>query len=382
MKKIISIVSIIVFIITVPVLIYFGVGKIQQMRSKAAPASALSVRPASGLTNFNVGDKINVNVYINTSDGTNQNTVNLAEVILNYDQNILETSVAKIVEGNFFPKDRGGTMKDDVTSVGDGKIHFVSYTSTSQGGEGILATIEFTALAAGSTTIDFDQTNSQVIGLPDRGNVLSDFGALNLTIGSAGTSTTPTPTVTGAASSPTPTTTGTASSPTPTVTGAHSPTPTVTGQHSPTPSPTGSSNPTSSPTPTPTTAPGSTPNLTVTSLSEGATTSDNTPTLTGTSKAGSTITLHFDTTTEVVTANSSGVWTYTPTTALSEGQHTVTITETATDGTTRSAQRTFTVLTSAPPTSGSVETTLLILGIAVLFLTIGGGLTIVGRREY
>ncbi|TYZ38976.1 hypothetical protein C2U34_26665, partial [Ralstonia solanacearum] len=64
-------------------------------------------------------------------------------------------------------------------------------------------------------------------------------------------------------------------------------------------------------------------------ITAGGSTNDATPTLTGTAEANSTISI-FDGSTLLgtVTADASGNWTYTPTTALADGSHSFTATAT------------------------------------------------------
>ncbi|MBG0889104.1 Ig-like domain-containing protein, partial [Burkholderia sp. 9773_38] len=68
-------------------------------------------------------------------------------------------------------------------------------------------------------------------------------------------------------------------------------------------------------------------------LTTGATTDDTTPTLAGTAEAGSTVNVYDGTTLlGTTTADPSGNWTFTPTTGLGEGAHSLTVTATDTAG--------------------------------------------------
>ncbi|WP_224240615.1 adventurous gliding motility protein AgmC [Hyalangium gracile] len=83
----------------------------------------------------------------------------------------------------------------------------------------------------------------------------------------------------------------------------------------------------------------------------GSTTSDNTPTYTGTAEPNSTVTVYVDgNLVGTTTANASGDWSFTPTTALPDGQHTVyaTATDAANNVSPNSNTNTFIVDTTPP----------------------------------
>jgi hypothetical protein len=89
----------------------------------------------------------------------------------------------------------------------------------------------------------------------------------------------------------------------------------------------------------------------VSTPADGSTTNDTTPTYTGTAEPNSTVNLIIDGGTPVtVPVDASGNWTYTPTTALADGPHTVEATATDAAGNTgaTSPTNTFTVDTVAP----------------------------------
>jgi len=99
---------------------------------------------------------------------------------------------------------------------------------------------------------------------------------------------------------------------------------------------------------------------------DGSVTSDNTPTYSGTAEAGSTVNIFVDgASVGTTTANAAGAWSFTPTTALADGQHTVRATATDAAGNTsaNSNTNTFTVDTTPPaapvvltPADGAVIT--------------------------
>ncbi|MDA5565481.1 Ig-like domain-containing protein, partial [Cobetia sp. MMG027] len=94
-------------------------------------------------------------------------------------------------------------------------------------------------------------------------------------------------------------------------------------------------------------------------LADGDSTNDATPTLTGSAEAGSTVTLtHNGEEIATITADTNGSWTYTPTTALTEGDQTfsVTATDAAGNVSAASADFTLTVDTTAPGAPVLTET--------------------------
>ncbi|WP_176493873.1 Ig-like domain-containing protein, partial [Cobetia sp. 5-25-4-2] len=94
-------------------------------------------------------------------------------------------------------------------------------------------------------------------------------------------------------------------------------------------------------------------------LADGDSTNDATPTLTGSAEAGSTVTItHNGEVIATVTADTNGSWTYTPTTALTEGEHvfSVTATDAAGNESAPSADFTLTVDTVAPNAPVLAET--------------------------
>ncbi|MCW5155909.1 Ig-like domain-containing protein, partial [Burkholderia cenocepacia] len=97
-------------------------------------------------------------------------------------------------------------------------------------------------------------------------------------------------------------------------------------------------------------------------LTTGATTDDTTPTLAGTAEAGSTVSVYDGTTLlGTTTADPSGNWTFTPTTDLGEGAHSLTVTATDTAGNVSVPSTAFdlTIDTTAPaiPTVNATDGT-------------------------
>jgi len=97
------------------------------------------------------------------------------------------------------------------------------------------------------------------------------------------------------------------------------------------------------------------PTVAVTAPAEGAQTNDTTPAYSGTVEAGATVVITVD---GVVLGNATvtgNTWTFTPTTPLAEGPHTVTATATDAAGNTATDSNTFTVDTT-PPAAPVVST--------------------------
>ncbi|MDH2289629.1 Ig-like domain-containing protein, partial [Cobetia sp. 10Alg 146] len=93
-------------------------------------------------------------------------------------------------------------------------------------------------------------------------------------------------------------------------------------------------------------------------LADGDSTNDATPTLTGSAEAGSTVTItHNGEVIATVTADTNGSWTYTPTTALTKGDQTfsVTATDAAGNESAASSEFTLTVDTTAPGAPTLIE---------------------------
>ena len=95
-------------------------------------------------------------------------------------------------------------------------------------------------------------------------------------------------------------------------------------------------------------------------LDAGETTNDATPTLNGTAEPGSTVTIRLDgNAIGTALVDSNGAWTFTPTTPLSEGPHTLTAVTTDAAGNISAASGGFTLTVDVtPPTAATIETAL------------------------
>lgn len=230
-KKIIAIIVLILILVSIPLTIYL-VKRQQELRLKAAPATVLSVSPAT--VEKTVGDIFNINIQIDTGD----NQVVGADLYLSFNSLVLEALT--ITPGGFFDSPQELTKNIDNQT---GKIVYSLGSFTPKQGLGILASISFKAKSEGTSSLAFDSGTS-VAGIGETEALQNTIpGSITVVVAEA----TPTPT-------PTPTPTSPPGTPTPTPTSPPGTTPTPTSEPTPTPtSGTGGPGPTSTPTPTPTT---------------------------------------------------------------------------------------------------------------------------------
>lgn len=307
MKKVLLLVAAVFLLLAIPATVFL-VAQRQELRKRAAPATTLSLAPATNTKN--VGDTFTLEVKIDTGE----NQVVAAEMQITFDPEKLEAQ--SITNGSLFPN----ILTSGVVDRGTASIS-VGAQSSSQPvrGTGTAAVLRLRALAAtGDTpvTVRF-APNTFVSGLGEAGqNILVGSNPARVTIGGTGT----------AATTPFPT---------------------------PTLEATGSGTATSSA-------------VRVESPANNASVTDDQPTLRGKAPAGSTvtITIYSDPITATVTADANGNWSYTPTTPLSDGPHNV-VASVLVAGQTQSATSSFVVAAgggsstqSATPIAGSVENTL------------------------
>ncbi len=118
-----------------------------------------------------------------------------------------------------------------------------------------------------------------------------------------------------------------------------------------------------------------TPTVSVSSLYSGQTINNDTPTISGTTTPNAKVVVTIQSTPQTITtyADTSGNWTIQPSVPLANGTHTITIVATGTGGQAVTETLNFSVDTTATasattPTTGTAETTLMVLGVAVLLL--------------
>lgn len=330
MKRVVFIVVSVLILLAIPVTVYL-VRQRQELRKKAAPATTLSLTPAT--VTKQVGETFSLEVTIDTGE----NQVVAAEVHLIFDPDKLEAQT--ITNSTLFPN----ILTSGVVDRGTASITVgAADVKTPIKGGGTVAVARFKALAGTTSPISvrFAQ-NTFVGGLGE--------GSTNVLVGS----TPATVTVTGAATvTPTATPSGSLLS--------TSPTPTLIA--------TGSAQATSSA-------------VQIVSPGTSSSVSTTTPTIKGKAPPGSTVTLTVYSTpqTIVVKADSSGNWSYTFSTPLDTGPHNVVASATDTSGQTQTATTSFVVAAgasgaatqSAIPVSGNISWTYILIASGLLLLATG-----------
>lgn len=326
-KKIIGLLIFLFLLVAIPVSV-FVVRQQQELRKKAAPATTLSISPAS--LSKSPQETFSINVLIDTGE----NTVSAADLVITFDSSKLQAQ--SIMAGDFLTTVLvGGSVTESSASITLG-----SPPATPKQGTGILATVAFKVIGtSGSSQIGFG-SGTQVAGVGEQGNVLVGTTPGNIMIIAEG--------------EPTPT-----------------PTPTLPPDVTPTPSPTSPP-----PTPTPGTGGGST-GPSIVDPASGAVVNSNQPLIQGKGAPGSTVTVVIystDPITGIVTVDASGNWSYTPSSPLADGSHTINVTQQDLGGSTQTTSSTFTVQTGAVPVSGNATVTLWLLAAGVFTLLLGFGL--------
>jgi hypothetical protein len=355
MKKVFLFIGIGLTLLAIPATVFF-IGQQKDIRTRAAPASTLSLTPAT--QTVNIGDTLKLDVDIDP--GTNQ--VVSANIYLSYDSSKLEAQT--ITNGSNAPR----VLTSGIIENGTASIK-VGAASTTQPitARGTIAVITFTAKGVtgnfSPAQVQF-ASNTFVGGIDETtANVLVGTVPAKITINNPNTNTTGTNFASESA--------GLALATTPTDTPTITVTPTLT----------------ITPTLTPTIAASDSANASASALQIFAPTDDNAtataqPVIRGTAPPGSTVTIviHSDTAqTVTVTADANGNWVYTPTTPLDSGPHTIVASAQNTDGTTQTTTATFVVAgageagasESAIPISGNVETTLVLLIAGILLIASG-----------
>ncbi len=335
MKKIFLYVVVGLLLIAIPATIFI-LGRQRDTRARAAPATTLSLLPAT--QTVKVGDD-KVKVTVQMDPGANQ--VVTATIYLVYDTTKLTATGA--TNGANAPRIlNSGKFENGTASISVGAASNAQPIAS----PGPVAVFTFTA-KAGTTaispaTIQF-ASNTFVGGLNEP--------TANVLVGTTGAKITINDTNAAAASLDVgPTATPTA-------------TPIATPTATPPPAATQSA-------------------ILITSPTENTSSSPQ-PTITGKAPPGATVTLviRSNAITVTVTADANGNWTYTPATPLESGPHNVLASVLTAAGTTQTANTSFVVVgaglgggsasDAAVPVSGNVETTILLLVIGVLLIGSG-----------
>jgi len=344
MKKIFLYVAIGLLLLAIPATIFF-LGQQRDIRTRAAPATTLSLTPTD--QTVNVGDT-NVKVTVQIDPGPNQ--IVSADIYLTYDATKLTATGA--TNGSSAPR----ILNSGVFENGTASIR-VGAASNAQpiASPGPIAVFTFTAksgtTALSPASISF-AANTFIGGLNEStANVLIGTKGAKITITDTNTATQ------SLAASPTATPTATLTS-------------TLTPTLTPTKAASQSGEATSSA-------------LTIVSpVTNGNVSTE--PVIQGKAPAGSTVTIviHSTQQTVTVTTDANGNWSYTPTTALDAGPHSVVASVLTAAGTTQTATTSFVVVASAGmgggtssdtamPVSGNVETTILLIGLGLVLLVSG-----------
>lgn len=238
-KKIFAIIILLLILASIPIGVYL-VKRQQEIRLRAAPATVLSLTPATG--EYDVDETFTINVSVDTGE----NLIVSADIILNYDPLILKG--LSVTRGSFLENIQ---EIQNIIDNDTGKIIYSIYTANENAkqGTGTLASISFEGKAAGTSSVVFD-SQCAVYGLGEYQDVLVDTVPGSYTIAAAAPTATPTP-ITSPTETPTPTPGGETptESPTPTPTGGVGG-PEATATPTSTPTPTTAAGTTSTPTPT------------------------------------------------------------------------------------------------------------------------------------
>ncbi len=355
-KKITAVIVLFLILVLIPLTVYL-VRKRQELRSRAAPATVLSVSPA--VVTKKVDDTFQINVQISTGD----NQIVGTDLSLSFNSLVLEATT--ITPGGFL--DNPQELKKTIDNQ-TGKIIYSLASFNSKKGTGTLASINFKAKDKGTSSLVFNSGTS-VAGIGET-EALQNTLSGSITITGSETSSTPSPTP---SSSP---------SPSPTPGGSATPTsnPTATPTATPSPTPGGQGGPNPTPTPTPTSSLLQT-STTISYPTAGATVTAAKPTFSGKTipKAVVKITVNSPLLTATVTADAAGNWSYTATTSLPNGSHTVTIeAKDPTTNQTVTKSSSFTILTGQKTATSASEVvagnsipTILLLTVGLFLLVLG-----------
>jgi len=351
MKKVVLFIICGILLIGIPLAVYL-VGKNTEIRKRAAPATTISLSPSQ--VTKRADETFSLEVKIDTAD----NQVATVQLQIVFDPASLQA--VNITNGALAPTIR---VSGKVDETGKATITVGARDATHPiTGTGTVAILTMKTLAAAATpvTVQFSPSPDTFI------NALGE-GENNVLTGSAGATVTILEAVGGVSE------TGALGTPTPTPTSSLTPTPTIEQNQT----------------------------LQITSPANNADLATDMPTFGGVASPGATITLTIQSTpqTVVVTADANGNWTYTPTTPLEEGQHTISaLTTDPATGASQTSTTSFVVAaggdTTAEPSSGSavaasgsavpetgtVETTFILITIGVLIF-LGGALLPVFTRH-
>ncbi len=341
MKKIFLYVVIGLILLAIPATVYL-VGQQQDIRKRAAPATTLSLSPATNTKQ--TGDTFKLNVDIDPA--TNQ--VSTVKVYLTFDPTLLEATA--MTNGASAPRVlNSGVVQSGTASITVGAASNAQPIATR--GTVAVVTLKAKAGTGGAPTSVQFASNTFVGGLNDAtANVLAGTEKAEVTIGGTPPATVTTPTATASATPKVTTTPKTTLTPTLT--------PTLAATDS---------------------AEASSSALSITEATPSSGLSSAQPTIRGTAPPGSTVTLtiYSDPQTVTVTVDANGNWSYTPTTPLEAGPHNIVASVVVASGATETDSTSIIVEGESDiPVSGSIETTIILIAVGVLLLLSGAVLPI------
>lgn len=333
MKKIFLFVSIGIILLAIPLTVFF-VGKNQDIRKKAAPASTLSLSPS--VITKKAGETFTIEAKIDT--GTNQ--VGVVQIRVVYDPAKLQA--VDITNGPLAPSI---SVSGKIDATGKASITVGARNNTQPiTGSGTVAILTMKAIAAAASPVSIRFTplpDTYANALGEQDNVLIGTTPANVAILNAD----------GSAASPVSDTVPTAA---PSVALTLTPAPAATDSGVATPSA-----------------------VTIESIEKNEEVTTDTPTFSGKAPPGSTVTLtiYSEPRTVVVTVDANGNWTYTPEEGLESGPHTVTaMVSDPTTGETSTTSVPFVLGSaseSAIPVSGNFEVTLALIMLGVVLMLSG-----------
>lgn len=225
-KAIILILLVVVVMIGAAIGIYIISTQEQDVRTEAAPPVTLTLSPPSG--SYAVGETFTLDMLIDSGG----NDITSADIVLNYNPNVIKAT--GVENGGFLPQEIG-----DPIITPEGVLIYSVYANPAQTGTGLIGTVTFEALNAGTSEVIFSD-NTVVAADEDQNPIDLQIDPNNATITVTGTGGIPSP-----SPSPSSTPLGTP----PGATNPPSPSPSSSpGLGTPTPSP--SSGATSTPIPT------------------------------------------------------------------------------------------------------------------------------------
>lgn len=332
MKKIVVIIASILTVVAIPATVFLSM-RSQELRKRAAPATNMALIPSS--ITKQVNDEFTVEAQIETGD----NQVVATQINIIFDPTKLEA--VSITNGTLFPNILvSGVVGNGTASIAVGAAN----NTTPIHGSGTAAVIKFKALASTTSPVSVRFANDTFVGAlgETSTNVLVGTSPSTITIANTGNDAGGNTDLT--------------LSITPTV--ALTPTPTSTESASPSA-------------------------VTILTPVTNESVATELPTIQGTAPPGSVVTIVIHSSEQItttVTADANGNWTYTVADPISSGPHTITVaandpttnqTNTATIGFVVASGSENGASGSAAPVSGTVENTIALLSIGLIFIILG-----------